>query len=125
VAAIHKHGPCAIHRKSFNPVRTLLLWAKPGAKPTATTGKAGRAAKKATLDEAVATAAATKAVPLKNSSVSKLRNSNTTAAASAAAAAPRLRTPKRKAAAACADCPDAQATRQPTPRATKAPRTGK
>ena len=29
VAAIHAHGPCPIHRKSFNPVRTMLKWTRP------------------------------------------------------------------------------------------------
>lgn len=30
VAAIHKHGPCSIHRRSFNPVKSMLLAAVSG-----------------------------------------------------------------------------------------------
>lgn len=31
-ALVSKHGPCDIHRRSFNPVKTMLGWTRPGEK---------------------------------------------------------------------------------------------
>lgn len=141
MAAIHAHGPSPIHRKSFNPVRTLLQWTKPKAtkpalepKPGARTllqwfkpGATLEATPAAALEAAPAAGAdappngkvaAQAAAPPKTASAAPTRAANKKPTAAA------VRTTKRKAGGESAE-PGAQATQPPKPRATNALRSGK
>ena len=44
-AAIYKHGPCPIHRRSFEPVKTLCGWSREDPSTGKEGGKAGKGGK--------------------------------------------------------------------------------